>query len=128
MSNPSNITSLNINICDSRISSQDNLDNSSIYSIASDQMSLSSVNLIELIYGAIVDKLISYIIKKHDGGITFDKNFDNKGATIWVAKIRGSSQLIGGYNPLDWNGNGWKITRDSFLISFTNEKIFLLLN
>src|SRR6266536_1112300 len=32
---------------------------------------------------------------------TFHKNCDNKGATIWIAKIKNSTQLIGGYNPLD---------------------------
>ncbi|PKY62539.1 kinase-like protein, partial [Rhizophagus irregularis] len=70
MSNPSYITSTNINVCDvcdSRISSQDSS------SIASVQTSLSSINLVESIYGAIVDKLIIYIIKKHDRGITFDQ-------------------------------------------------------
>src|SRR5947207_4668480 len=43
--------------------------------------------------------------------------FRSKGATIWVAKIQDSTQLIGGYNPLDWNGDGiWKSTPDSFLL------------
>ncbi|GBB91868.1 hypothetical protein RclHR1_01930010 [Rhizophagus clarus] len=55
----------------------------------------------------------------------FHKNCDDKGATIWVAKIQGS-QLIGGYNPLDWGGNcGWKKTKDSFLFNFTDSKNFL---
>ncbi|RGB32999.1 hypothetical protein C1646_743634 [Rhizophagus diaphanus] len=53
---------------------------------------------------------------------SFHKNCDNKGATIWIAKIKGSSQLIGGYNPLDWNGNGAKNTADSFLFNFTDGK------
>ncbi|GBC14533.2 BTB/POZ protein [Rhizophagus irregularis DAOM 181602=DAOM 197198] len=53
---------------------------------------------------------------------SFHQNCDNKGATIWVAKIQDSKQLIGGYNPLDWNGNGWKSTRDSFMFNFTNGK------
>ncbi|EXX78332.1 hypothetical protein GLOIN_2v1883688 [Rhizophagus irregularis DAOM 181602=DAOM 197198] len=54
---------------------------------------------------------------------SFHRNCDNKGATIWVAKIQGSTQLIGGYNPLDWNGNcGWKSTADSFLFNFTDMK------
>ena len=54
---------------------------------------------------------------------SFHKNCDNKGATIWVAKIQGSTQLIGGYNPLDWNGNGvWKNTADSFVFNFTDGK------
>ncbi|EXX78295.1 hypothetical protein GLOIN_2v1772252 [Rhizophagus irregularis DAOM 181602=DAOM 197198] len=55
---------------------------------------------------------------------SFHQNCDNKGATIWVAKIQDSTQLIGGYNPLDWNGNGWKSTRDSFIFSFTDGKNF----
>ena len=33
---------------------------------------------------------------------SFHRNCDNKGATIWVAKVQGSTQLVGGYNPLDW--------------------------
>ncbi|CAB4404492.1 unnamed protein product [Rhizophagus irregularis] len=60
---------------------------------------------------------------------SFHQNCDNKGATIWVAKIQDSTQLIGGYNPLDWNGNYiWKSTTDSFMFNFTDEKIFLLQN
>ena len=54
---------------------------------------------------------------------SFHRNCDNKGATIWVAKIQGSTQLIGGYNPLDWSGNFvWKTTTDSFLFNFTDRK------
>src|SRR5205085_3222741 len=45
---------------------------------------------------------------------SFHRNCDNKGATIWVAKVQDSTQLIGGYNPLDWSGSGWKSTADSF--------------
>ncbi|EXX69467.1 hypothetical protein GLOIN_2v1650304 [Rhizophagus irregularis DAOM 181602=DAOM 197198] len=51
---------------------------------------------------------------------SFHKNCDNKGATIWIAKVKGSTQLIGGYNPLDWSGNGNKSTTDSFLFNFTD--------
>jgi hypothetical protein len=53
---------------------------------------------------------------------SFHRNCDDKGATIWVAKIKDSTQLIGGYNPLDWNGRGWKTTADSFLFNFPNRK------
>ena len=53
---------------------------------------------------------------------SFHRNCDNKGATIWVAKIQGSTRLIGGYNPLDWSGYGWKDTADSFIFNFTNGK------
>ncbi|RGB29617.1 hypothetical protein C1646_745261 [Rhizophagus diaphanus] len=51
---------------------------------------------------------------------SFHKNCDNKGATIWIAKIKGSTQLIGGYNPLDWSGRGGRGTTDSFLFNFTD--------
>ncbi|CAB4440478.1 unnamed protein product [Rhizophagus irregularis] len=54
---------------------------------------------------------------------TFHENCDYKGATIWVAKIKNSTQIIGGYNPLDWNSNCvWKTTEDSFIFNFTNGK------
>ncbi|RIA94142.1 hypothetical protein C1645_873608 [Glomus cerebriforme] len=53
---------------------------------------------------------------------SFHKNCDNKGATIWIAKIQNSTQLIGGYNPLDWHGHAWKRTTDSFLFNFTDGK------
>jgi hypothetical protein len=48
----------------------------------------------------------------------FHKNCNGKGDTIWVAKIKNSRQLIGGYNPLDWSGSNWKTTKDSFLFRF----------
>ena len=54
---------------------------------------------------------------------TFHRNCDYKGATIYIAKIENSTQLIGGYNPLDWDSvSHWKSTSDSFLFSFTNGK------
>ncbi|EXX75446.1 hypothetical protein RirG_041790 [Rhizophagus irregularis DAOM 197198w] len=53
---------------------------------------------------------------------SFHRNCDNKGATIWVAKIKGTAQLIGGYNPLDWGGDCWKSIIDSFLFHITDEK------
>ena len=43
----------------------------------------------------------------------------NKNATIFVAKIQGSTKLIGGYNPLKWDSdNSYKSTNDSFIFSF----------
>jgi hypothetical protein len=54
---------------------------------------------------------------------SFHKNCDNKGATIWIAKIKNSTQLIGGYNPLDWDKvSCWKATTDSFLFNSTSKK------
>ncbi|GES86394.1 hypothetical protein GLOIN_2v1876134 [Rhizophagus clarus] len=68
-------------------------------------------------------KLLYHSERDGFNAASFHKNCDNKGATIWVAKIQGSAQLIGGYNPLDWNRNNvWKTTRDSFLFNFTDGK------
>ncbi|CAG8612543.1 17592_t:CDS:1 [Gigaspora rosea] len=47
---------------------------------------------------------------------TFHRKCDNKGATIVIAKAQKSDLLIGGYNPLDWNGeNVYKSTTNSFI-------------
>ncbi|EXX75926.1 hypothetical protein RirG_037590 [Rhizophagus irregularis DAOM 197198w] len=52
----------------------------------------------------------------------FHAKCDNKGATIVVAKITNSEQIIGGYNPLFWDSsNGNKNIKDSFIFSFTNK-------
>src|SRR5581483_8674832 len=49
----------------------------------------------------------------------FHEKCDNKGATIVVAKIKDSEQIVGGYNPLFWDSsNSDKVTYDSFLFSF----------
>jgi len=52
----------------------------------------------------------------------FHTKCDNKGATIVIAKIQNSEQIVGGYNPLYWESSGgnWKSTNDSFIFSFTN--------
>ncbi|EXX58737.1 BTB/POZ domain-containing protein [Rhizophagus irregularis DAOM 181602=DAOM 197198] len=53
----------------------------------------------------------------------FHENCDNKGATIVIIKIEGSEQIIGGYNPIDWNKDGgYKSTTDSFIFSFTDRR------
>ncbi|CAB4441808.1 unnamed protein product [Rhizophagus irregularis] len=40
-----------------------------------------------------------------------------------------STQIIGGYNPLDWNGYGvWKTTTDSFIFNFTDGKNSYVIN
>src|ERR1051325_1716629 len=51
----------------------------------------------------------------------FHKKCDNKGATIFIAKIQNSEKIIGGYNPLFWDSsNSWKSTNDSFIFSFVD--------
>jgi hypothetical protein len=66
------------------------------------------------------------LYRSNKGGFdakSFHRNCDNKGATIWIAKIQVSSQLIGGYNPLDWGTDyDWKYNADSFLFNFIDSK------
>ncbi|CAG8513843.1 7146_t:CDS:2 [Scutellospora calospora] len=56
----------------------------------------------------------------------FHQKCDGMGATIIIAKIKGSDQIVGGYNPLDWKmdvmGAEWKTTSESFIFSFKNFK------
>ncbi|CAB4430976.1 unnamed protein product [Rhizophagus irregularis] len=55
----------------------------------------------------------------------FHAKCDNKGATIVILKISNSEQILGGYNPLQWDSsNTWKFTGDSFLFSLTNKNDF----
>uniref|UniRef100_U9UYD8 Btb/poz domain-containing protein 19-like n=1 Tax=Rhizophagus irregularis (strain DAOM 181602 / DAOM 197198 / MUCL 43194) TaxID=747089 RepID=U9UYD8_RHIID len=55
----------------------------------------------------------------------FHAKCDNKGATIVILKIPNSEQILGGYNPLQWDSSDtWKSTGDSFLFSFTNKNDF----
>jgi hypothetical protein len=50
---------------------------------------------------------------------TFHAKCDNMGATIVIAKIKNSEQIVGGYNPLEWDSNNnHKSTKDSFIFSF----------
>ena len=59
-------------------------------------------------------------------GITaeaFHKKCDNKGATIVIIKIKDSKQIIGGYNPFEWDSSrDYKTTTDSFLFSFIDKR------
>ncbi|EXX63748.1 BTB/POZ domain-containing protein [Rhizophagus irregularis DAOM 181602=DAOM 197198] len=60
-----------------------------------------------------------------DGNTTkaFHDKCDNKGATIVIVKINGTEQIVGGYNPFDWDSsNNYKHTTDSFIFSFTDSK------
>jgi hypothetical protein len=58
-------------------------------------------------------------------GCSFHDKCDDKGATITIAKIKNSNQLVGGYNPLDWRGEegkNSKDTSDSFIYLFDDYK------
>ncbi|UZO18923.1 uncharacterized protein OCT59_010230 [Rhizophagus irregularis] len=51
----------------------------------------------------------------------FHQLCDEKGATISIARIKDSKQIVGGYNPLSWNSNGsYMNTSESFLFYITD--------
>jgi hypothetical protein len=51
----------------------------------------------------------------------FHEKCDNKGATIVVAKLTNSEQIVGGYNPLQWDSSNTKtFPKNSFIFSFSN--------
>ncbi|CAG8594108.1 7827_t:CDS:2 [Paraglomus occultum] len=55
---------------------------------------------------------------------TFHTLCDDKGPTIVVLRVRGSEDIIGGYNPLTWKtGEGKMTTQNSFLFSFGNKGV-----
>ncbi len=46
--------------------------------------------------------------------------------TLVIVKIKGSEQIVGRYNPIEWVSSGtWKSTRDDFIFSFTNRNDLL---
>ncbi|PKB94036.1 hypothetical protein RhiirA5_439710, partial [Rhizophagus irregularis] len=52
----------------------------------------------------------------------FHAKCDNKGATIVVAKIENSEQIVGGYNPLYWNSSNCNMSIiDSFIYFFADK-------
>ncbi|EXX76962.1 uncharacterized protein OCT59_020009 [Rhizophagus irregularis] len=53
---------------------------------------------------------------------TFHESCDNKGPTITIAKIKGSDEFIGGYNPNNWgSSNNW--TKKSFIFSLNQNNL-----
>ena len=50
----------------------------------------------------------------------FHQKYGKIKMTLVVAKIQNSDQLVGGYNPLNWNGNEWKRTTESFIFNISN--------
>ncbi|GBB93014.1 hypothetical protein RclHR1_00210010 [Rhizophagus clarus] len=55
-------------------------------------------------------------------GNSFHDKCDHKKETITIAKIKDSNKLVGGYNPLGWEGNDFKNTSDSFIFLFDDYK------
>jgi hypothetical protein len=58
----------------------------------------------------------------HDGFTPnkFHEICDNKSRTITIFKVRGSNEIIGRYNPIEWTSGGFSSTKNSFIFSFKN--------
>ncbi|KAG9300186.1 hypothetical protein G9A89_002632 [Geosiphon pyriformis] len=52
----------------------------------------------------------------------FHRLCDNKGATVSVIKVKGTGQLIGGYNPQSWSCKKWLDGKGSFIFSLGDGK------
>ncbi|CAI2168903.1 15974_t:CDS:2 [Funneliformis geosporum] len=48
----------------------------------------------------------------------FHKKCDNFDKTVTVLRVKDTKEILGGYNPLNWNGSGYKSTSESFIFSF----------
>jgi hypothetical protein len=54
----------------------------------------------------------------------FHELCNNKSNTVTLIKIKGTEEIIGGYNPLEWKSSSyWCKTNDSFIFSFKNKNI-----
>ena len=53
----------------------------------------------------------------------FHEICDNKSRTVTIVKIEGSSEILGGYNPIEWKSDYIRgVTKDSFIFSFKSKE------
>jgi hypothetical protein len=80
----------------------------------------------------ITDKLTSLyefklLFRGSRDGLTqdkFHKVCDNHSRTVTIVKVKGSNEILGGYNPTEWkSNNSHSNTKDSFIFSFNNNII-----
>ncbi|PKY46736.1 hypothetical protein RhiirA4_461689 [Rhizophagus irregularis] len=51
----------------------------------------------------------------------FHEICDNQSNTITIVKVKDSTEILGGYNPIEWNSDCcYRATKDSFIFSFRN--------
>ncbi|GES93522.1 hypothetical protein GLOIN_2v1881255 [Rhizophagus clarus] len=43
--------------------------------------------------------------------------------TVTFIKVKGTEEILGGYNPTIWKSSGWGRTKDSFIFSFKNNNV-----
>jgi hypothetical protein len=58
----------------------------------------------------------------------FHELCDNKQNTVVFIKVKGTEEILGGYNPIIWSSRSWSWgkTKESFIFSFKNENNNLL--
>ncbi|CAJ0642242.1 5825_t:CDS:2 [Entrophospora sp. SA101] len=57
-------------------------------------------------------------------GLDFHSKCDSKGATITIMKVNGSSELYGGYTPIDWlSQNTWGYCKESFIFCLDDKDL-----
>src|SRR5438045_6210617 len=65
----------------------------------------------------ITDKQIGTLLT----GRKFHEICDNQSRTVTIVKVKDSSEILGGYNPIKWKSDeGYGTTKDSFIFSFDN--------
>ncbi|GBC27299.2 carbohydrate-binding module family 13 protein [Rhizophagus irregularis DAOM 181602=DAOM 197198] len=84
----------------------------------------------------VTDKLVSsYEFKlifraSRDGHFRykFHEICDNQPRTITLVKVKDSSEILGGYNPLEWKSDSkdYSATKDSFIFSFNDNDSYIL--
>src|SRR5439155_8872726 len=58
----------------------------------------------------------------------FHEICDNQSHTVSIIKVKGSNEILGGYNPIEWKSKTYLaedrfgITKDSFIFSFKDKK------
>ena len=51
----------------------------------------------------------------------FHEICNNVSHTVSIIKVKGSNEILGGYNPIEWKSDAdWSSTKDSFIFSFKN--------
>jgi hypothetical protein len=56
-------------------------------------------------------------------GKAFREICENQPRTVTIVKVMGSSEILGGYNPIEWkSGSNYSVTYDSFIFSFDKNK------
>ncbi|GBC41165.2 carbohydrate-binding module family 13 protein [Rhizophagus irregularis DAOM 181602=DAOM 197198] len=51
----------------------------------------------------------------------FHRICNNKSRTVTIIKVKDSSEILGGYNPIEWKSDeSYGTTKDSFIFSFSN--------